>query len=387
MSANGPKSTAGASDPGSGSAPAVPGPQAAKDKLMEARVRLLFLYPFFGYLVSNLEDKVGADWLTTAGTDGNAVHWSEAFVNRLSRDDAMFVLAHEAMHCALQHLWRRNGRDERRWNIACDAAVNDMLVEAGLKCTLPSIRGARGRSADEVYEDIEALLKANNAQGTLDDHTGWTEGKQGDTGQRQLADAWKAALSQAKAFGKVPAGVGRHLEAVLHPKRDWRDLLREGLFFPEDYRWTPTDRRFTNVLLPTLTGEVHRVVVAIDTSGSIQGDKLATFWTELVAILRNNRCEARVLTCDAEIQDEWDEVQFDPTAVKLLKGGGGTSFVPVFDRVEKYIAGGWRPEALVYLTDLDGMFPTQLPDLRTIWIVGKDDAHKKAPFGEVIPLE
>jgi predicted metal-dependent peptidase len=238
-----------------------------------------------------------------------------------------------------------------------------------------------------VYEDLDALIKSNLPQNTLDDHSPWNDGKPGDPAERNKSDTWKAALQQARSFGRVPAGIARQLEDVLHPKRDWRDLLRDGLFFPEDYQWVPTDRRFNTVLLPTLTGEIHRVVVAIDTSGSIQGAKLAAFWTELVAILRNNRCEARVLTCDAEIQDEFDELQFDPTHVPVLKGGGGTSFVPVFDRVERYVESGWRPEALVYLTDLDGSFPTHAPDLRTLWIVSKEDESKKAPFGEVIVLE
>lgn len=358
-----------------------------RDKLTQARAKLLLRHPFFGYLVSNLEDRVGVEWLATAGTDGAKVHWSDAFLSALSDDDTMFVLGHEAMHCALLHLWRRQGRDPRKWNVSCDAAVNDMLLEAGLKSTLPMIRGARGRSAEELYEDFDELVRANSGQDTLDDHEGWTEGKPGDPEQRQRADQWRAALGQARSFGKVPAGLARQLEDVLSPKRDWRDLLRDGLFFPEDYRWVPTDRRFSHVLLPTLTGEVHRVVVAIDTSGSIFGDKLRAFWTELVAILRNNRCEARVLTCDAAIQDEFDELQFDPANVNHLRGGGGTSFVPVFERVEQYMSTGWRPEAVVYLTDLDGSFPSRVPEVRTIWVVEKEDGRKTVPFGEVIVLE
>jgi predicted metal-dependent peptidase len=365
----------------------LPSDEELRDKLKQARTRLLMTYPFFGYLVANLEDKIGTEWISSAGTDGQVVHWGREFLASLSMPDTMFVLAHEALHCALLHPWRRNEREARAWNWACDAAANDMLWEAGLKFSRPHLRGAKGRSAEEVYEDIAALMKANRARDILDDHEGWIEGDPHEPKQRQLADAWKAALSQVKQFGNMPAGMSRHVDALLNPKRDWRDLLRDGLFFPEDYRWVPTDRRFHEVLLPTLTGEVHRVVVAIDTSGSIQGEKLASFWTELLAILRNNRCEARVLACDTEIQNEWDEVSFDPAHVDALEGGGGTSFVPVFERVEKWAEAGWRPEAVVYLTDLDGRFPGTPPDVRTIWVVDKDDAGKKAPFGEVIALE
>lgn len=358
-----------------------------RQKLVQARTKLLLTYPFFGYLVANLEDKVGTEWVSTAGTDGQVVHWSKEFLSSLSINDTMFVLAHEAMHCALQHIWRRNGREPESWNLACDATVNDMLIESGLSCSQPLFRGAKGRSAEEVYEDIHTVRKSNQARNTVDDHGGWIEGNPGDPRQRQLSDAWKAALSQVKQYGQVPGALSRHVDALLEPRRDWRDLLREGLFFPEDYQWVPTDRRFSQVILPTLSGQVHRVVVAIDTSGSIRGDELETFWTELLAILRNNRCEARVLACDTDIRNEWDETQFEPAQIGALKGGGGTSFVPVFDRVEEYTTAGWRPEAVVYLTDLDGRFPSREPQVRTIWVVGKDDAHKRPPFGEIIVLE
>jgi predicted metal-dependent peptidase len=368
-------------------APPKPSNPALKSKLTQARATLLMRYPFFGYLVTHLEDKTGTEWMQTAGTDGTNLFWSDEFLERIAPQDVVFVMAHEAMHCALQHLWRRGEREPRKWNLACDAAVNDMLLEAGLTTALPMIRGANGRAAEEVYESIEDLIRANGGRGTLDDHGRWIEGKAGDPQWRAASDAWRAALQQAKSYGNVPGGMNRHIDGVLNPRRDWRDLLREGLFSPEDYSWKPTDRRFSQVLLPTLAGEVHRVVIAVDTSGSIQGDKLKSFWAELVAILRNNRCEARVLACDADVQNEWDEAQFDPSLIDQVKGGGGTNFVPVFDRVERYIQQGWRPEAVVYLTDLDGHFPQRAPEVRTLWVVGKDDARKRAPFGEVIPVD
>jgi hypothetical protein len=59
----------------------------------------------------------------------------------------------------------------------------------------------------------------------------------------------------------------------------------------------------------------------------------------------------------------------------------------VFDRVSEYATMGWRPEAVVYLTDLDGEFPSDPPDVRTIWIVQPKDAKKRAPFGDVVSVE
>lgn len=383
----------------------------AREKLTEARAKLLLRHPFFGYLVANLEDRVGetpdgspvgsapkpsasapgpGEAKKTAGTDGALVLWDKGFVERAPTDDVMFLLAHEALHCALQHPWRRTLGDEREqkdWDQAADIVVNDMLLESGLRTTMQPMKGAKGRSVEAVYADIAQVRKQNPGKDTVDSHAMWGQSQESDPQERLRADMWKAALAQAKEFGSVPQGLARDIEAILEPKRDWRDLLREGLFFPEDYRWVPRDRRFSDVVLPTLTGEVHRVILAVDTSGSIVGERLASFWSELVAILRNNKCEARVLACDAELQNEWDETEFDPQLIRQLRGGGGTSFVPVFDKAAEYVRAGWRPEALVYLTDLDGTFPDAEPEYRTIWVVEPGDAKKKVPFGEVVAIE
>jgi predicted metal-dependent peptidase len=67
-------------------------------------------------------------------------------------------------------------------------------------------------------------------------------------------------------------------------------------------------------------------------------------------------------------------------------GGGGTSFIPFFDRVRA----SWdeHTQALcIYLTDGYGEFPTPAPTLPTLWVVtpgGLDLA--RFPFGEAVRL-
>ena len=52
------------------------------------------------------------------------------------------VLAHEVAHPALQHHTRRRDRSPKRWNMACDYAINPLLIDAGL---LIPLGGERGR--------------------------------------------------------------------------------------------------------------------------------------------------------------------------------------------------------------------------------------------------
>jgi hypothetical protein len=219
--------------------------------------------------------------------------------------------------------------------------------------------------------------------GTLDDHDVWTAAR--PSGKED----WKETLNNAKGIGKMPASLRRMIDELIYPKADWRFLLQQGLVFPDDYQYVPYDRRSSSVFLPTLIGLRHRVAVAIDTSGSMGGPKLSEFWAEIVGIARNSDIELRVLTCDADIQNEWLEDEFNPGLARLVKGGGGTRFEPVFERLEDYARDGWIPDAMVYLTDLQGSFPDWIPTYRVFWAIMKEDDSSTLlpPFGEKIVVD
>ena len=86
-------------------------------------------------------------------TDGVSLYYNPEFVDTLNSATLAGVLAHEVMHPALQHHVRRSGRDPRRWNEACDYAINPLLLDAGL--SLPEgvlvDHRFRGMSAEQIY--------------------------------------------------------------------------------------------------------------------------------------------------------------------------------------------------------------------------------------------
>ncbi len=67
-------------------------------------------------------------------------------------------------------------------------------------------------------------------------------------------------------------------------------------------------------------------------------------------------------------------------------GGGGTSFVPFFEKVS--VNRDWHSSGVcVYLTDGYGTFPQELPVLPVLWVVtpgGLDP--EQFPFGETVQL-
>jgi len=103
-------------------------------RIQKARTALLLDHPFFGSLLFRLGGRA-SNSIQTMATDGVSLFYNPAFVETLNAAELAGVLAHEAMHPALQHHTRRGDHDRERWNMACDYAINPLLLDAGL--TLP----------------------------------------------------------------------------------------------------------------------------------------------------------------------------------------------------------------------------------------------------------
>jgi len=109
------------------------------------------------------------------------------------------------------------------------------------------------------------------------------------------------------------------------------------------------------------------------------------FMAEMAGILEDVRPKQLVIIwCDAKVHriDYADEASdLNTIRAKGAPGGGGTSFIPVFDQLE---AEGLEPEALVYLTDGQGSFPSRAPKYPVIW--GNIYKGAKYPFGDVVDI-
>ncbi len=157
---------------------------AIETKLASARTRLILDTPFLGALVLRLPMKAAdANWCPTTATDARSFYYNPRYIEGLSLDETQFMLAHEALHCALSHFARRQHRIKHRWDLACDHAINPLLVDDGLKpppnaLLMPMYKGM---TAEEIYP----LLDDNDQSETLDTHAYDSElegGQQGESG-------------------------------------------------------------------------------------------------------------------------------------------------------------------------------------------------------------
>ncbi len=160
---------------------------ALETKLAAARTRLILEKPFLGALVMHLPLKAAdPKWCKTTATDARNFYFNPDYIGRLTLEQTQFVLAHEAMHCALSHFNRRNHRQKHRWDVACDYAVNMILDEERMRGPDNALMNAayRGLTAEEIYP----VLHEDPPEETQDMHlfdTDSSDGGAGDSSEQQ----------------------------------------------------------------------------------------------------------------------------------------------------------------------------------------------------------
>ncbi len=314
----------------------------------------------------------------------------------------------------------------------CDYVVNPILQEAGIALRPKALTnpGFLNQTAEAVYDILERQQqqqqKKQNQQGQ-----GGGKGKpppggapgQGQPGQGDsdpgdsdpgdmggVTDPQKAdgsgpadqdevammdaaldgkianATQAAKAQGKMPAGLERLVVEAMKAKIDWRDLLKKFVAksIPTDFTYLRPSRRHLahNLYLPSVTKNgCGKIVVVLDTSGSIGNEEMAQFFGEVKAIFEDcNPEELHLMYCDASVAGH-DVYRFGETPVLNPRGGGGTDFRPPFKKVEKE---GINPQCLIYITDLYGSAPSEPPPYPTMWICTTSEV---APWGDTVKLE
>ncbi len=129
-------------------------------KLSAARTKLILDRPFLGALVLRLPMVDATDWCKTTATDAKSFFYNREYIEALTIEQTQFMLAHDALHCALIHFARRQHRDKHKWDVACDFAVNPLLINDGLKPPpgILYLKEYEGMTAEEIYPLIDDQL-------------------------------------------------------------------------------------------------------------------------------------------------------------------------------------------------------------------------------------
>jgi len=370
-------------------------------KLQTARSHALLDHPFFGTLLCPMEMKVNND-IETFATNGVSIYYNEEYAESLTTELTMGVLLHEVMHPAFFHVTRRGTRNPTIWNMACDYAINPLLIKYGIKLPEGALIDKKydDWSADAIYNDLLSTVKESDMPSSLGDvgGTGYFEDGEMTSSQKQeVENEWKqrlvGAAESCKLRGTVPGEFASLIEKFLEPKVLWGEKLRMYAhdLVRWDSSWSKPNKRYIDqgIYLPSVKrlNGISKLIVAVDDSGSAV-QYLSQFGGELTAIFEEcDIDECIVLYIDSAVNNVQRYTDDDLPIVIDSKGGGGTSFEPAFEWVEE---NNEEPTLFVYLTDMYGSFPEYEPDYPVIWVAYDSDPkyyEGKCHFGEIIEVE
>jgi len=409
------------------------------ERVSQSRTFLLGRLPFFGRLALKLRPRLArpGDGVNTAAVaqDGSLIVDAE-FTKTLSDAQLCFVVCHEVLHPAMLYFDRMQGRIPKLWNMAHDYAINliirhmkDNDIELIADCLCDT--KYEDWSAEEIYDDLlkDAVLvtfaqgeggegegeggeglpgkgKGNdpskdplNGDGR-DDLADSEDGKKangGDKGAKNRLDTdWKISIvaaanahEQSKGRGSLPGGLQRLIDEITDPKVDWREQLSRWVGEngrKQDYTYSRPSRRSESVgqYLPSLKKcGVSDITVMVDTSGSIGDRMLKEGLSEIQGVCEDLGLGVRAMIIDAALHADV-EVEDAYELAESLSGGGGSNFIPAFEKLQKEGYDG----VVVAFTDGDICVPSCKPEsIRgVLWCIYEGCHAPTEAWGETVKI-
>lgn len=396
------------------------------DKVVKARVQMLFKYPFFAQLAIRLElVECMEKWLPTAATDGRKLFYNPHFFNAMSQDNITFIVAHEVLHCVYDHMTpMKQGFDARLYNCAADYNINMELVKHKVgvmpECGLLDW-DYDGMNSYEIYDrliekrdagelpdglqpmDIHIMI---DEEGNVEVETGGSGDGEGngdgkpvlsEAEKQQIANEIKEAMlaaAQSEGAGNLPGGVKRLLDSLTEPKLNWKELVNASVesCVRNDYTFMRQSRRawHTDAIMPgTLRDFEIDVAISLDMSGSITIEQGRDFVSEVHGMLEQfPNYKLRIWSFDTEVynydeftsDDGRDITEYEPM------GGGGTDFMVNWNFMKQE---GIEPQQFIMFTD--GYPWSSWGDENycdTLFVIHSNhDKSLQAPFGRSVHYE
>lgn len=342
--------------------------------------KLLVKYPYFGLITANTKF-IETNKTDTAFTDGEIICYNANFLNTLTENEQIFVLAHEICHIAFNHINRSEGKNKKIWNIATDAVINANLKKDGLILIKGAINidEAINYDAEEMYNKL--LKENNNQKEGHDSHSLWnkkieTKKNQEQTTivnekksfmqnknerKKQLEKLKETLVSESYGIQSNNEENIRTVNNIGFSKSliDWRLILKETTKYDVDWSYKNASIE-DGVVIPSLEEfPKPETEIILDTSGSIDEKLLRNFLRECKNIFKASNLKVGCFDTKFygfyEIKNETDIDNM------TFYGGGGTDFnvaVNAFSR---------GAENKIIFTDGEANMPNKSID--AIWIV------------------
>jgi predicted metal-dependent peptidase len=395
------------------------------DTLGKTSKDLMMKEPYYGLFLIML-NKVWSERLPTAGVSKNGINYQLAinpeFWENLSDEHRMGLLKHELLHIAFGHLSIFFKFSDRKLaNIAMDMEINqyiqsEWLPEGGIDINnYPELNLDRKAGCRYYYDKLKQAKDEKDKNGTsgstefdklcdkldgngegspgegngLPDHSTWEEFEDLTEAEQKLIDKQvqrimnNAKNQTLKTRGNIPGELNDKiiLEEIIAPKFNWRAYIRRFTGVSTKI-FTKKTRRKENIRFSDNPGIKikmrQKMLLAIDTSGSVSNDELTEFMNEIYHIY-NAGVDITVVQCDTAITSI---AEYKGTFELGVIGRGGTEFDPVL----KYYMENRQFTSLIYFTD--GECNTSLkPSKQILWVISERSQLNTSLPGKVIKLE
>lgn len=392
----------------------------AGEKLVAARVKMLFKQPFFGNIACRLKlVEVTDGWCPTAAVDGRNFYYNPEFVDKLDLEETVFLVGHEVGHCIYEHFLRKGDRNGKLWNMAGDYKINAMLVREKIGRLIDKVKPLYDPKyatddwfTENVYDDlveqgaapeqtIDVHLEIGDNDGDKNEGGAQSEGKGkapkiSPEDARAIADEMKNAVIQAAqsvGAGNIPGDIKRMIGELTEPKMDWRQMIRVSLEsnLTSDFTFMRPNRKsqFSNVILPgMLKDQQIDICIALDVSGSISYDDTRDFLSEVQGIMDQfESYKIRIWCFDTEISgyDEFTHDDGRSITEFEMTGGGGTDFMPNWTFMKERDI---NPNQFIMFTDGEPWDSWGDPDYcDTLFLIKNSYSKPVAPFGQSVYYE
>ena len=362
---------------------------------------------FFMTLVFNMKFRwENSEQCKTLATDGIHIVINPDFWMKMNHENRIFLLVHEAMHVAYQHVLpsRIQLRDFETWNDAADHVINLQLVARGFQMPQGGLCDKRfeGMSTEQVY-NILMDEKKGGGKGKGSGSNGTGSGNQyrdiikapSGTPEHDLQAKIQKMLVQAQlqsqlakeAPGSVPGDFELLIDSLLNPKLPWQVILRKYLsaFAKTDYSFKKPNRRFfPDHYLPTLHGEsLMDLTIGVDISGSVSDEDFTFFVSEIASIFRMMKPKRiTVVQFDTKIQHVNTVSSINELLSIKFTGRGGTDVTPMLNYSEKH-----KAQLTLIFTDGEFSAPNTTAKPNTLWMIHNNDSWEAPGFGKTIHYE
>lgn len=364
-------------------------------QLTQASIALLLEQPFFGYLLGDMLKEADG-----SRTRSISIRYEEPvfvvsvcpdFWRRSTREVQMGHLLHQLLHLVCGHLHRaKDFSSPFLFNLAADLQVNEHIPESWLwegalmRQEIPGLPSEGSTSLSRTYEQLADVWNKGGLrdlyeqrEALFESHRPWFEKNIPAEMARWSA---QALLRQAgPAPGGLPLAIKLEWEAA-PVQINWRRLIRQ---FAQTSRSTflketihRPSKRYGS--MPGVrVRRRQRLLVAVDTSGSVSKEEQEAFLNEIHFLSRTS-AEVTLLEFDAEIRRVYP---YRGQLPAFLIGGGGTNFLPVLE----FANAGDRWDGVIIFTDGFAPIPRVGMRMPVLWVITAQGLSPLTPMYDSLP--